>query len=103
MERVEGFATTSEWRRGYGEINQFERLLVEDSVRIVKIFLHVSPGEQIRRFKDRVTNPLKALLRGLPQSGTTGGLVVVIEDMMEQTTTKRAPWYLVPANDKLFS
>ena len=59
VERVEGFATKREWRRGYEEINQFERLLVEDGIRIVKIFLHISAGEQIRRFKDRVKNPLK--------------------------------------------
>src|SRR3954463_12193917 len=59
VERVEGFATKREWRRGYEEINQFERLLVEDGIRIAKIFLHISPGEQIRRFKDRVNNPLK--------------------------------------------
>jgi polyphosphate kinase 2 (PPK2 family) len=59
VERVEGFATKREWRRGYEEINQFERLLVADGIRITKIFLHISAGEQIRRFKDRVTNPLK--------------------------------------------
>ena len=59
VERVEGFATKREWRRGYEEINQFEHLLVEDGVRIVKIFLHISAGEQIRRFKERMANPLK--------------------------------------------
>ena len=77
VERVEGFAATREWRRGYEEINQFERLLVEDGIRIVKIFLHISAGEQMRRFKDRVTNPaqaVEALLRGLPQPGAMGGL-----------------------------
>ena len=51
VERVEGLATTREWRRGYEEINQFERLLVEDGIRIAKIFLHISAGEQIRRFR----------------------------------------------------
>src|ERR1700739_366014 len=42
VERVEGYATTREWRRGYEEINQFEHLLVEDGIRIAKIFLHIS-------------------------------------------------------------
>src|SRR5271154_5344590 len=56
VERVEGFATMREWRRGYEDINQFERLLVEDGIRIAKIFLHISAGEQIRRFKDRLLN-----------------------------------------------
>ncbi len=105
VERVEGIATTREWRRGYEEINQFERLLVEDGIRIVKIFLHISAGEQIRRFKDRVTNPLKRWklsYEDFRNRERWADYEVAIEDMMEQTSTKRAPWYLVPANDKLF-
>ena len=105
VERVEGLATTREWRRGYEEINQFERLLVEDGTRIVKIFLHISAGEQIRRFKDRVTNPLKRWklsYEDFRNRERWADYEVAIEDMMEQTSTKPAPWYLVPANDKLF-
>ena len=105
VERVEGFATVREWRRGYEDINQFERLLVEDGIRIVKIFLHISPGEQIRRFKDRVTNPLKRWklsYEDFRNRERWADYEVAIEDMMEETSTKRAPWYLVPANDKLF-
>jgi Polyphosphate kinase 2 (PPK2) len=59
VERVEGIASRQEWQRGYEEINQFERMLVADGVRIVKCFLHITPAEQIRRFKDRLANPLK--------------------------------------------
>jgi polyphosphate kinase 2 (PPK2 family) len=105
VERVEGFATTREWRRGYEEINQFERLLVEDGIRIAKIFLHISAGEQIRRFKDRMTNPLKRWKlshEDFRNRERRADYEIAIEDMMEQTSTKRAPWYLVPANDKLF-
>ncbi len=105
VERVEGFATMREWRRGYEEINQFERLLIADGIRIVKIFLHISADEQIRRFKDRVANPLKRWklsyddFRNRERWAEYEG---AIEDMMGQTSTKQAPWYLVPANDKLF-
>jgi AMP-polyphosphate phosphotransferase len=105
VERVEGFATKREWRRGYDEINQFERLLVEDGIRIVKIFLHISSGEQIRRFKDRLTNPLKRWklsYEDFRNRERWADYEVAIEDMMEQTSTKKAPWYLVPANDKPF-
>ena len=105
VERVEGLATVREWRRGYEDINQFERLLVEDGIRIVKIFLHISPGEQIRRFKDRVTNPLKRWklsYEDFRNRERWADYEVAIEDMMEETSTKRAPWYLVPANDKSF-
>jgi polyphosphate kinase 2 (PPK2 family) len=105
VERVEGFAAKREWRRGYDEINQFECLLVEDGIRIVKIFLHISSGEQIRRFKDRLTNPLKRWklsYEDFRNRERWADYEVAIEDMMEQTSTKRAPWYLVPANDKPF-
>jgi AMP-polyphosphate phosphotransferase len=105
VERVEGFATKQEWRRAYEEINQFERLLVEDGIRIVKIFLHITPGEQIRRFKDRVTDPLKRWklsYEDFRNRQRWADYELAIEDMMDETSTKLAPWYLVPANDKPF-
>jgi polyphosphate kinase 2 (PPK2 family) len=105
VERVEGFATAREWRRAFEEINQFERLLIEDGVRIVKIFLHISAAEQIRRFKDRVANPLKRWklsYEDFRNRERWADYEVAIEDMMEKTSTKLAPWYLVPTNDKLF-
>lgn len=105
VERVEGFATEREWRRAYEEINQFERLLIEDGIRIVKIFLHISAGEQIRRFKDRLTNPLKRWklsYEDFRNREKWADYEVAIEDMMDETSTKKAPWYLVPANDKPF-
>lgn len=105
VERVEGLAKAREWRRGYEEINQFERVLVEDGIRIAKIFLHISAGEQIRRFKDRVTNPLKRWklsYEDFRNRERWADYEVAIEDMMERTSTKWAPWYLVPANDKPF-
>jgi AMP-polyphosphate phosphotransferase len=105
VERVEGFAAKREWRRAYEEINQFERLLIEDGIRIVKIFLHISAEEQIRRFKDRVTNPLKRWklsYEDFRNRDRWTDYEVAIEDMMDETSTKWAPWYLVPANNKPF-
>ena len=43
VERVEQLATTHEWKRAYREINEFERTLVADGIRLVKIFLHITP------------------------------------------------------------
>ncbi|HLN08199.1 MAG TPA: polyphosphate kinase, partial [Xanthobacteraceae bacterium] len=57
VERVEGLATTTEWRRAYREINEFEQMLVESGTRLVKLFLHITPDEQVRRFRDRLTDP----------------------------------------------
>src|SRR5246500_975780 len=59
VERVEGFATEAEWRRAYREINEFERVLTDSGVRVIKLFLHITADEQVRRFRDRLINPLK--------------------------------------------
>jgi polyphosphate kinase 2 (PPK2 family) len=103
VERVEGFARKKDWRRGYDEINQFEHMLVEDGIRIAKIFLHITTAEQTRRFKDRLTNPLKRWklsYEDFRNHARWADYEEAIEDMMEKTSLKRAPWYLVPANDK---
>jgi len=48
VERIEGFATETEWRRAYREINEFERVLADSGIRLVKLFLHITPDEQRR-------------------------------------------------------
>jgi polyphosphate kinase 2 (PPK2 family) len=102
---VEGFASKREWQRGYEEINEFERMMVADGIRIAKCFLHITPAEQIRRFKDRLTNPLKRWklsYEDFRNRSRWAEYEVAIEDMMERTSPKWAPWYLIPANDKLY-
>jgi polyphosphate kinase 2 (PPK2 family) len=106
VERVEGYATQAEWRRAYDEINAFERMLLEDNTRLVKIFLHITPKEQIHRFRARLTDPLKRwkLSReDFRNHAHWQDYEVAIEDMLETTSTRRAPWHLLPANDKRFA
>jgi polyphosphate kinase 2 (PPK2 family) len=106
VERVEGLASKREWQRGYEEINEFERMMVADGIRIAKCFLHITPAEQIRRFKDRLTNPLKRWklsYEDFRNRSRWADYELAIEDMMEKTSLKRSPWYLVPANDKPFT
>jgi polyphosphate kinase 2 (PPK2 family) len=105
VERVEGFASKREWQRAYDEINQFERMIAADGIRIAKCFLHITPAEQVRRFKDRITNPLKRWKLSYEDFRNRSRWVdyeVAIEDMMEKTSAKQAPWFLVPANDKSY-
>jgi len=59
VERVEELASPRDWRRAYQEINEFERTLTDHGTRVVKIFLHITPEEQLRRFRDRVLDPTK--------------------------------------------
>ncbi|HTZ67362.1 MAG TPA: polyphosphate kinase, partial [Roseiarcus sp.] len=103
VERVEGFASPAEWRRAYEEINEFERMLLADGVRLVKLFLHITPDEQLRRFHNRLTNPLKRWklsYEDFRNRGRWKDYEKAIEDMMEKTSTRRVPWHLIPANDK---
>ena len=105
VERVEAYATPTEWRRAYNEINDFERMLLEDDTRLVKIFLHITPEEQMHRFHARLTDPLKRWklsYEDFRNRGRWKDYEAAIEDMVETTSTKRAPWHLVPANDKPF-
>jgi polyphosphate kinase 2 (PPK2 family) len=104
VERVEGLASKRQWHRGYDEINEFEQMMVADSIRIAKCFLHITPAEQIRRYKERITNPLKhwkLSYEDFRNRSRWAEYETAIEDMMEKTSAKRASWYLVPANDKL--
>ena len=103
VERVESFATSREWRRSYREINEFERLLVDSGVRLVKLFLHITPDEQERRFRNRLIDPLKRwklTYEDFRNRDRRSDYETAIEDMIEETSTKHAPWHLVPANNK---
>jgi len=103
VERVEGLATNKEWRRAYREINEFERMLTDAGFRLVKLFLHITPDEQLRRFRDRLTNPVKRWklsYEDFRNRAHWSDYESAIEEMMEETSTKHAPWHLIPANDK---
>jgi AMP-polyphosphate phosphotransferase len=105
VERVEGFAAHAEWRRAYKEINEFESMLLDDGVRLVKLFMHITPDEQMCRFRNRLTNPLKRWKLSYEDFRNRGRWMdyeEAIEDMMEKTSTRRARWHLVPANDKSY-
>jgi AMP-polyphosphate phosphotransferase len=106
VERIEGLATKAEWKRAYREIDEFERMLTDDGARIAKIFLHITAAEQAKRFKDRLTDPLKRwklTYEDFRNRNHWDDYTVAIEDMMEKTSTEHAPWYLVPSNHKNFA
>ena len=106
VERVEGFATAKEWRRAYREINEFEHVLLDSGIRLVKLFLHITPDEQVRRFRERLFNPLKRWklsYEDFRNRSHWAEYQTAIEDMIEETSTKAAPWYLIPSDNKAFS
>lgn len=106
VERVEKLATKEQWKRAYDEINEFERLLTDDGVRIVKIFMHISADEQLNRFRERLTNPYKRWKlteEDLRNRARWDDYVKAAEDMFDHTSTERAPWHAIPANSKWYA
>ena len=103
VERVEGFATEAEWRRAYGEINEFERLLIDDGTLVLKFWLHVSPDEQLRRFERRLADPSKRWKMSdedWRNRAKWPQYEAAVEDMLRETNTGPAPWFVVEGNDK---
>jgi AMP-polyphosphate phosphotransferase len=106
VERVEGFATEEQWRRSYDEIDDFEGMLAADGMVIVKFFLHISDGEQAKRFEARRNDPLKAWKltdEDWRNRGKRDAYTAAIEEMFERTSSKRAPWRIVPAESKHYA
>jgi AMP-polyphosphate phosphotransferase len=106
VERVDNLIPKDAWKRSYEEINDFERMLVDDGVRLAKIFLHISPEEQLRRFADRLEDPYKRWK--LRESDIRVHMqwddyVDAMEDMFDHTSTKTAPWTVIPANQKWYA
>ncbi len=106
VERVEGFAKDKEWRRAYSEINEFERLLGDDGIRLVKIFLHITAEEQLSRFQKRFREPLnrwKLSEEDLRNRARWSDYQDATEEMFRRTSTVTYPWNVIPSNDKRYS
>src|SRR3954447_17874296 len=106
VERVEGYASEDEWRRGYEEIVGLERSLAAEGTIIVKFWMHVSDEEQLKRFKRREATPLKRWKltdEDWRNREKKDAYREAIEDMFEHTSTDVAPWTVVPGDSKKFA
>ena len=106
VERVEGYAREEEWRRAYDEINRFEKMLIDDGARLVKLFLHISAEEQLRRFAERIATPVKRWKlnsEDLRNRARRPDYLKALGDMFARTSTRIARWQVVPADYKWFA
>ncbi|WP_244631268.1 polyphosphate kinase [Aureimonas sp. ME7] len=106
VERVEGYAKPSEWGRAFEEINQFEKLLADAGTRIAKIFLYITPDVQLKRFEDRMKDPLKRWklsYEDFRNREKWAEYENAANEMLERTSSRSAPWLVVPANDKRYA
>ena len=103
VERVEGLCDKKSWKRAYDEINDFERHLSDDGVRLVKILLHTSRKEQKKRMIERLETPRKHYKVGLEDFRNIAkrkDYLDAFDDMLERTDTQHAPWHVVATDDK---
>jgi polyphosphate:AMP phosphotransferase len=106
VERVEGFASEQAWVRAYAEINQFEAQLVAYGIVLVKYWIHITKAEQLRRFRARETAAYKRWKlteEDWRNRKQWSAYEQAVNDMVERTSTRQAPWTLVEANDKYFA
>ena len=103
VERIEGFATTEEWRRAYREINEFENELTEFGAVVFKFWLHISKEEQLQRFEARQNTPhkqWKITEEDWRNRDRWEDYWDAVSEMIERTSTAQAPWTIIEANDK---
>jgi polyphosphate kinase 2 (PPK2 family) len=106
VERVEGFATPEQWRRGYEEIVAFEHGLAEEGAIIVKLWLHISPKEQLKRFESRAADPLKTwklTAEDWENRKKRPEYEEAVEEMLDRTDRRRARWRLIAAESKRYA
>jgi PPK2 family polyphosphate:nucleotide phosphotransferase len=106
VERVEGFASDWQWQRAYQELNEFERQLTDDGVRVIKIFLHITKEEQAKRFVERLNNPLKRwklTSEDIRNRQKWSEYETAASDMFRLTSTTNAPWNLIAGNHKWYA
>jgi polyphosphate kinase 2 (PPK2 family) len=103
VERVEGFASEAEWERAYGQIVEFERGLVAEGTVLVKIWLHISADEQLRRFRAREHDPLKRWKltdEDWRNRKRRSDYEQAIEEMLRRTDHEGAAWHVIAAESK---
>jgi polyphosphate kinase 2 (PPK2 family) len=106
VERVEGFATRTEWRRAFAEIRDFESQLVDHGLVLSKFWVHITKEEQLARFKAREEIPYKRWKltdEDWRNRDKWDDYENAVNEMVERTSTSLAPWTLVEGNDKKYA
>ena len=106
VERIEGFCSEDDWKRAYGEINEFEKELTDWGTVVLKFWIHIDPQTQLERFEARQNTPEKQWKitdedwrnrEKWPQYEEA------VEEMLQKTSTEYAPWYIIESVDKKYA
>jgi polyphosphate kinase 2 (PPK2 family) len=103
VERVEGFASEADWRRGYDEINAFEDKLIADGITLVKLFVHITQKEQDKRLAARLDDPWKRW-KSDPDDyrnrAKRADYLNAMAEMFARTDRPESPWIPIDGNNK---
>src|ERR1700722_19684214 len=103
--RVHNLVPQAVWSKRYQQINDFERMLNENRVHIVKFLLYISKDEQARRFRARLDDKSKSWKfseADVKERGYWDQYIEAYNDALRKCSTPEAPWYVIPANKKWF-
>ena len=102
----DGAVSKKIWDERYKDINSFEKYLSRNGYVVLKFFLYISKGEQKKRFLDRIEDPTKnwKISRSdMAERALWINYMKYFEEMLAATSTKHAPWHVIPANHKWFA
>jgi len=103
--RVHDLVSKNVWKSRYDQINSFEEELVKNNIHVLKFFLHISKSEQLKRFKERLDDPAKQWKISeddYKERAFWEDYTSAYEDALSRCSTKKAPWFIIPANHKWF-
>lgn len=103
QERVEKMVPESQWRAAFSDIVDFERMLADDDIVILKFFLHISRKDQEKRFRKIEANPLESwrvTKEDWARHKRYSDYVAATEEMLERTDTAGGPWTIVEATSR---
>ncbi|MGM0844786.1 MAG: polyphosphate kinase 2 family protein [Bacillota bacterium] len=106
VERVEEFASESQWKRAYGEINDFERMLSEENFIVLKFWFHISKEEQMKRFNERQIDPMKSWKlteEDWRNREKWDQYKQAVDEMVKNTDKDNAPWNIIEGEDKKYA
>ncbi len=106
VERLEGFCSEKDWQRAYNEINEFERQLTDWGAVVIKFWIHIDQETQLARFNDRQNTPEKQWKitdEDWRNREKWPLYEVAVNEMLQKTSTKNAPWYIIESNDKQYA
>ncbi|MBQ9610323.1 MAG: polyphosphate:AMP phosphotransferase [Lachnospiraceae bacterium] len=106
VERLEGFCSENDWQRAYNEINEFEKELADWNAVIVKFWVQIDKDTQLERFTDRQNTPEKQWKitdEDWRNREKWDLYETAIDEMLQKTSTKFAPWHILESNDKKYA